>query len=80
MKNLSNKEQAELVAIYRTIRASMSDADEAAAALVADMHGIRPAEVLKLAFFDGQPPRKPPTGAARAVRGLSLVLKGREAA
>ena len=79
MKKLTPTEQAELVALYRTIRASMSDADEAAAALVADMHGIRPAEVLRLAFFDGQPPRKPPTGAARAIRGLSLVLKGRAA-
>jgi len=80
MKKLTQSEQAELVALYRTIRASMSDADEAAAQLVGDMHGIRPAEVLRLAFFDGQPPRMPPTGAARAVRGLSLVLKGRHAA
>lgn len=70
---LSPKEQQELIKLYRTVRASMGTLDEAAAELVAIMHDVRPAEVLALAFFDGnpQPPRPSRAGVVIPIRRLA---------
>jgi len=82
MKDPTPQEKQEIAELYCAVRKSMIDADADAVKLVADMYNVTEAEVRLWSFIasGGQPPRMPPTGAARAVRGLSLVLKGRQAA
>lgn len=62
---LTPKEQQQLVATFRGIRESMDHADQASAELVASMFGVKPSDVLRLAFFDGNEPPTPPASRAR---------------
>lgn len=64
---LSPKDKRELVSTFRQVRDGMDSADLAAAELVASMYGIRPAEVLQLAFFEDMPPRKGPASAGKVI-------------
>ncbi len=66
---LSPKDQAQLIALFREIRGLMDHADQAAAELVAATYGVKASEVLRLAFFETQPPpRKGPSAALFVVR------------
>ncbi len=58
-------DRARIVAIFRTLRESVSTTDALVAEVIAATYGISTAEVIRLAFFDGQePPPRKPAGAA----------------